>query len=171
MAQAWAEIVARTPDSRFLFVRPEGAAPAFKHNMRRVFAEAGVAPERIGFLPAWGEHLQHYGRIDISLDTFPLTGGTTTCEALWMGVPVVSLRGEAVFERLSHSILTNAGLSGLSVDTAGAYVEAAVALAADPARCTQLRATLRETMRAGPLGQAQAFTRDFFDLAERAAQL
>ncbi|MDP3659958.1 glycosyltransferase family 41 protein [Phenylobacterium sp.] len=168
MLQAWAQVVARTPDSRFLFVRPEAAAPAFRDNMRRAFAEAGVAEQRVLFQPSWGDHLQHYGRMDVSLDTFPLTGGTTTCEALWMGVPVISLRGEAVFERLSHSILTNAGLGELSSASVEGFVETAVALAADRARLTGLRATLRQRLRASPLGQSETFTHDFFDLVSRA---
>jgi predicted O-linked N-acetylglucosamine transferase (SPINDLY family) len=86
-----------------------------------------------------------------------------------MGVPVVSLRGEAIFERLSHSILTNAGLPDLSVETVEAYVATAVALAADIPRLTDLRATLRGALAASPLGQTRAFARDFFALLESAA--
>jgi predicted O-linked N-acetylglucosamine transferase (SPINDLY family) len=102
--------------------------------------------------------------MDVSLDTFPLTGGTTTCESLWMGVPVVSLRGEAVFQRLSHSILTNAGLGDLSTETVDDYVAKAVELAADAPRRVELRRSLRERLRASPLGQTEAFARDYFDL-------
>jgi predicted O-linked N-acetylglucosamine transferase (SPINDLY family) len=166
---AWARVVAAVPGSRFLFVRPEASSKAFKANIAAAFAAHGVAADRLDFAPVRGAHLPWYDRMDISLDTFPQTGGTTTCESLWMGVPVVSLRGEAIFERLSHSILTNAGLPDLSVDTAPAYVAAAVALAADVPRLSRLRATLRAALAASPLGQTEAFARDFFALLESAA--
>ena len=89
----WAEIVARVEGSRFLFVRPESGTPAFRQSMTRIFAQYGVSPDRLQFMAVRGTHLQHYNEIDISLDTFPQTGGTTTCECLWMGVPVVTLVG------------------------------------------------------------------------------
>ena len=164
---AWARVVAQTPGSRFLFVRAEADVPAFRANVTRQFAEAGVAAERIGFQSIAGGHLVHYGLMDISLDTFPFTGGTTTCESLWMGVPVVSLRGEAIYQRQSHSILTNAGLADLSVETVDDYVETAVRLAQDGPRLADLRRTLRARLRASPLGDSEAFTRDFFDLIAR----
>jgi protein O-GlcNAc transferase len=167
--EAWARILAGVPGSRFLFLRPEAAAPVFRENVSRVFAAAGVDPARLDFEPAVGGHMAHYNRMDVSLDTFPLTGGTTTCESLWMGVPVVSLRGEAVFQRLSHSILTNAGLGDLSTETVDDYVAKAVELAADAPRRVELRRSLRERLRASPLGQTEAFARDYFDLLARTA--
>jgi predicted O-linked N-acetylglucosamine transferase (SPINDLY family) len=167
--QAWAQVLAQVPGSRFLFLRPEAAAPAFRRNVARIFAEAGVDPDRLDFDPTVGGHLIRYNRMDVSLDTFPLTGGTTTCESLWMGVPVVSLRGEAVFQRLSHSILTNAGLPDLSVETPEAFVAKAVELAADAPRRAALRRDLRGQLRASPLGRTEAFVQDYFDLAARAA--
>ncbi len=166
---AWAQVMAAVPNSRFLFLRPEAAAPAFQANVSRLFSAAGVSPDRLEYEPTLAGHMAHYNRIDISLDTFPLTGGTTTCESLWMGVPVVSQRGEAVFQRLSHSILTNAGLGDLSVETTQDFVETAIGLADDVARRTALRRTLRADLRTGPLGDTETFTRDFFDLLARAA--
>jgi len=167
--EAWAQVLVNVPGSRFLVLRPEAATQAMRGNVTRIFAGAGVDPARLDFDPTTNGHMAHYNRMDISLDTFPLTGGTTTCESLWMGVPVVSLRGEAVFQRLSHSILTNAGLADLSVDTVGAYVAKAVELAADAPRRAALREGLRAQLRASPLGQTEAFARDYFDLLERAA--
>ena len=102
--------------------------------------------------------------MDISLDTFPLTGGMTTCEALWMGVPVVSLAGKAVYERLSHSLLINAGLGDLSTGTVDAFVARAVALAGDVQRLRQWRAEGRASILAGALGDAPGFARDFYAL-------
>lgn len=166
----WARVLAATPGSRLLFLRPEAAAPAFRQNLARVFAEAGVDPARLDFEPAVGGHMPHYRRMDISLDTFPLTGGATTCESLWMGVPVVSLRGEAVYQRLSHSILTNAGLGDLSTATEDDFVAQATALAGDASRLAELRAGLRERLRASPLGDPQTFARDFFDLVAQTVE-
>ena len=100
----------------------------------------------------------------LSLDTFPLTGGTTTVEALWMGVPVISLHGPSFHERLSHSILSNAGLGEFSVATADEFRHAALALAQDSARRNELRRTMRERLAASPLGDGPGFAHDFYEL-------
>ena len=93
----WADIVRQTPGSRFLFVRPEGAVAAFRENIRNAFEQSGVERDRVDFVAVRGKHMAHYNSIDIALDTFPQTGGTTTCECLWMGVPVVTLVGDPGF--------------------------------------------------------------------------
>jgi predicted O-linked N-acetylglucosamine transferase (SPINDLY family) len=166
----WARVLAETPNSQFLFVRPEGSSPTFCENMRAHFAKAGVASERVRFHAVRGVHLPLYNEIDITLDTFPLTGGTTTCECMWMGVPVVSLVGEALFERLSYSLLSNAGLGDLATFNLDDFVAAAVNLAKDSARRMVLRATLRDQLKASPLGQTQAFAKDFYDLVYNTVQ-
>ncbi len=167
MLRTWARVLARVPGSRFLFVRPEGASPSFVRNIVARFVAEGIAAERIAFRPVRGLHIPHYNEIDIALDTFPQTGGTTTCEAAWMGVPTVSLTGEALFERLSHSILQNAGLGDLCATTPDDYVEIAVRLADDTARIQSLRTGLREQLRFSPLGQTRQFAADFYDLVAR----
>jgi predicted O-linked N-acetylglucosamine transferase (SPINDLY family) len=129
-----------------------------------------VGPERLDFHVAGAEHMRLYNAIDISLDTFPLTGGTTTVEALWMGVPVVSLVGPAFYERLSWSILGHAGLAELVADDLEGYRAAALALAADPRRRRELRAGLRTRLRESPLGDGAGFARDFFGLLEAKAR-
>jgi protein O-GlcNAc transferase len=91
-----------------------------------------------------GRHLPFYNQMDISLDTFPQTGGTTTCESLWMGVPVVTKVGPAVFERLSYSVLNNAGLGEFCARTTDEYVDIAVALAGQPERIGELRRGMRD---------------------------
>jgi protein O-GlcNAc transferase len=164
---AWARIMARCPGSHFLFIRPEGSSVSFRDNIRKVFAAAGIEGDRIEFEAVRGAHLPHYNRIDISLDTFPQTGGTTTCESMWMGAPCVSLRGPAPYERLSYSVLSNVGLPELCVETVDDYVEAAVKLGADAARISELRRTLRDRMRASPLGQVEAWAAGFYDAVER----
>ena len=127
----------------------------------------GIAADRLEFRAVRGKHMPHYNDIDITLDTFPQTGGTTTCEALWMGVPTVTLVGEALFERLSYSILHNAGLGDLCATSPGQFIDIAVALAANGDRIQALRTGLRDQIRASPLGQTEQFARDFYDLIAR----
>ena len=160
---AWARTLAATPGSSLLIFRPECASARFRDNIARAFAAHGVERERLRFEAVRGTgYLDCYDAVDVSLDTFPLTGGTTTCESLWMGVPVVTLAGEAVFERLSHSILTHAGLADLSVADGAAFVAKAVELAGDVERLRRLRRELRAQIAASPLGDGPGFARDFF---------
>jgi protein O-GlcNAc transferase len=163
----WARVLQRVPGSRFLMVRPEAGVAMFRDNMARAFARHGIAADRLAYAAVRGQHMAHYNDIDIALDTLPQTGGTTTCECLWMGVPTVSLVGPAFFERLSFSNLTNAGLGDLAVDTPDEYVETAVALAADPDRRRALRSGLRAAIRASPLGDTRGWVRDFEALTLR----
>jgi protein O-GlcNAc transferase len=167
MFRVWAQVLQATPNSRFMFVRPEGGSASFRRNVLAHFAAGGVAPERIVFNTIRGNHMPQYNELDITLDTFPLTGGTTTTEALWMGVPVVSLIGEGFFERLSASILANAGVAEHATTDKARYVEIATALAADHAQRSELRHGLRERIKAGPLGQTEQFARDFYDMIAR----
>ncbi len=170
MLRAWAAVMVRVPNSRFVFVRPEVGAEIVANNLRAYFEAEGISADRLEFRAVSGTHMQHYNDIDIALDTFPQTGGTTTCEALWMGVPTVTLVGEALFERLSYSILHNAGLGDLCATTTTDYIDIAVALAADSDRLQSLRTGLREQLRAGPLGQTEAFARDCYDLVARTVE-
>jgi protein O-GlcNAc transferase len=163
----WARVLRRVPGSRFLMVRPEAGVATFREGMARAFARHGIAADRLVYAAVRGQHMAHYNDIDIALDTLPQTGGTTTCECLWMGVPTVSLVGPAFFERLSFSNLVNAGLRDLAVDTPDAYVDAAVALAADAERRRALRHGLRETIRRSPLGDTRGWVRDFEALTLR----
>ncbi len=166
----WSQVMNEIPNSRILFVRPEGGSETFRRNLTGEFQRNGVDAERVAFIAVRGVHMQHYNEIDVSLDTFPLTGGTTTTEALWMGAPVVSLRGEAFFERLSASILANCGLDELATDSKDDFVRVAVDLAGDRGRRSALRQDLRERMKSGPLGQTEAFAKDFYDLIDRTIQ-
>ena len=170
MLEVWSQVLRETPGSRFMFIRPEGGSATFRRNLLAEFGRHGIAPERIVFSTIRGAHMPFYNEVDISLDTFPLTGGTTTTESLWMGVPVVSLIGEAFFERLSSSILANCGLKDLATEDKGEFVRLAVALAGDRARRLLLRETLRERIRSGPLGQTEQFAKDFYNLIARTVQ-
>jgi predicted O-linked N-acetylglucosamine transferase (SPINDLY family) len=166
--RTWARIVAQTPDSRFAFIRPEGGTATFRRNVLAEFAAQGVAEERVIFHTVRGRHMPFYNEVDITLDPFPLTGGTTTTEALWMGVPVVSRVGEAFFERLSYSILSNIGLGDLCAPDLEAYAAIAHRLVEDRARRQELRRSLRERIRQSPLGRSDEFARDFYDMVVRA---
>lgn len=168
MLRTWAEITSRIPNSRFMFVRPEGNSPSFRTNILSHFYAAGVSEDRVIFNSVRGAHMPFYNEMDLSLDTFPQTGGTTTCEALFMGVPVVSLVGPAVFERLSHSILSNAGLGDLCADSEEDYVRIAMELAGNRERRQQLRTGLRDQLKASPLGQTRQFAVDFYEMVEHA---
>jgi protein O-GlcNAc transferase len=163
----WAGVMNCVPGSRFLFVRPESGSLAFQDNVARSFAVHGIRADRLEHRAVRGQHMAHYNDIDIALDTAPQTGGTTTCECLWMGVPTVSLVGPAFFERLSFSNLVNAGLRDLTTDSAAAYVDVAVGLAADAPRRRALRHGLREDIRRSPLGDTARWVRDFQALIER----
>jgi predicted O-linked N-acetylglucosamine transferase (SPINDLY family) len=104
--------------------------------------------------------MRTYGRIDIALDPFPWGGGITTCEALWMGVPVVSLVGRTAVGRGGASILANIGVPELVAQTPEQYVQIAAALARDLPRLAELRRTLRARMQASPLMDAPRFARN-----------
>ena len=170
MFEVWAQVLKGAPGSRLMFIRPEGGVESFRRNITAEFARCGVEPGRIVFSTIRGAHMPFYNEVDISLDTFPLTGGTTTTEALWMGVPVVSLVGEAFFERLSASILANCGLADLATGDRAEFVRLAVGLAADRPRRLALRTGLREQIKSGPLGQTEQFAHDFYALIARTVE-
>jgi predicted O-linked N-acetylglucosamine transferase (SPINDLY family) len=163
----WARLLHAVPSSRLLVVLSdvEDAGGPF----RGAFAAQGVAPERLRFvgqLP-YDQYLAHYREVDVALDPFPYAGGTTTLDALWMGVPVVTLAGRAGVERAGVTLLTNAGLPDLIATTADRYVAAAAALAGDAPRLARLRSTLRQTLRESPLTDEPRFMRHL-DAAYRA---
>src|SRR5262249_13817187 len=159
----WAAVMRGVPGSQFLFVRPEGAVPPFRENIERHFEQNGIDPQRIKYVAVRGAHLPHYNEIDVALDTFPHTGGTTTCETLWMGVPVVRWVGEAFFERMSYTNLMNAGLEELCTFSRAEFVSRAIKIAGEAAWRAELKRTARERIRSHPLGQPEAHARDFQD--------
>jgi predicted O-linked N-acetylglucosamine transferase (SPINDLY family) len=105
-------------------------------------------------------HLEAYQRVDVALDTFPYHGTTTTCEAMWMGVPVVSMAGRTHVSRVGASLLNNAGLPELIAGSAEEYVSIAADLAKDLPRLADLRRTMRERMRGSTLMDASRFARN-----------
>lgn len=159
----WARLLRQVPGSRLLLKIAGVSEPTAQDRMRELLAKGGVERERLelmGRTPTTSEHLAVYGRVDIALDTFPYHGTTTTCEALWMGVPVVTLAGKTHASRVGVSLLHNIGLEDLIAHSREQYVEIAVKLAGDVARLAQLRATLRTRMAASPLMNAPQFARN-----------
>ena len=164
VVRLWTLILAALPKARLVIkaagLQSEGAV----RTLRTRFAAAEVDPARIALLP-WHAtlegHLKAYRRIDVALDTFPYHGTTTTFEALWMGVPVVTLAGRTHVSRVGATILSRLDLSALVTVSADAYVSCAVALAQDAERLAGLRATLRDTIRTSVLTDGARFARDF----------
>lgn len=158
--RAWALLLGRLPGARLRMTGAPGGESLDR--MLEIFDAAGVFADRldlVGRLPL-DACLQQYLQIDIALDPFPCNGATTTCESLWMGVPVVSRSGRSGASRSAISLLTNAGLPQLVAGSWEGYIDTALRLAADLPALAQLRATLRERLRASPLLDAQGFTRD-----------
>lgn len=158
----WAEVLEAVPRSRLLARAKPFDDQAEQARFKAAFAERGIAPERIGALPYLPDPLAHmkvYEEVDVHLDSLPYAGGTTSCDALWMGVPVVTLRGDRPSARLGASVLSQLGLSQCIAHTPRAYVAIARALAEDLDRLAALRAGLRERFVRSPLHQAEGFTR------------
>ncbi|MGD0463665.1 MAG: tetratricopeptide repeat protein [Tepidisphaeraceae bacterium] len=155
----WTRILLATPESRLILHAKPGQHLDL---VRERFERGGVSPERLEFLGRqdWPQYVQTYARMDIALDPFPYNGGITTCDALWMGVPVITLSGQTAIGRVGRSILSNAGLPELIARTPQEYVRLAVELANNLDRLKQLRAELRPRLLASPLKDPQQLTRD-----------
>jgi predicted O-linked N-acetylglucosamine transferase (SPINDLY family) len=154
MLQLWARILQRVPNSRLLLKNFALGSPPLPERLNAFLAAQGIPTDRLELIPIQPlplDHLRCYDRIDLALDTFPYHGTTTTCEALWMGVPVVTLAGHRHVSRVGASLLTNVGLTEFVTHSPDAYVEAAVAAARDLPRLAALRAGLRERMQRSPL--------------------
>ena len=156
---AWAAILDRVPGARLLIkAKPLGDEGTRRRLLGRL-ARHGVAPDRAEMMGwvASGSHLGVYGRIDIGLDTFPYNGTTTTCEASWMGVPVVTLAGDRHAGRVGVSLLSRIGLGEMIAASVDDYIEVAVALAGDRTRLRDLRGGMRGMIAASGLTDGKAF--------------
>ncbi len=159
----WARILRRVPTARLVLLHPGFDRMALRARLTEEFAGRGVEPARlelVGRVPD-AERLARHGGIDLALDPFPCSGGLSTCEALWMGVPVITLPGATFAGRQALSHLSVIGLTELVARDVTAYVKLAVTLAEDPARLAALRAGLRERVAASPLCDGPGFARGF----------
>jgi predicted O-linked N-acetylglucosamine transferase (SPINDLY family) len=162
VVQVWARILQRVPQARLTLKTKVLRSPSMQTLVRGAFAAHGVAGERLTLLgndASVREHFDRCNAIDVALDPFPYNGTTTTLDALWMGVPVVSLAGRSHVGRVGVSQLSNLGLSELIARDEDDYVEIAARLAGDLPRLAALRSGLRERLRASPLMDAPRFTR------------
>ncbi len=167
----WARILREVPDARLLFKHDLSGDPRVQERLRRAFARAGGQVDRLLFLeraPDLESHLACYGEVDIALDPWPYNGTTTTCEALWMGVPVVTMAGDRHASRVGASLLTHMGFAaGIAAD-ADDYVGIAVSLGRNADLLEGLRGFFRIETAASPLcdgpGHAAAFGAALRDL-------
>ena len=159
----WARVLQAVPGSRLLIKAPsfkdEGAVRAFKAR----FDALGIAPERLEFRGPVGlaEMMSEYADVDIALDTVPYNGGTTTMQALWMGVPAVVKAGQSFVSRMGASFMTAAGLPGWVARDDDEYVRVAVRMASDRQSLLGLKRSLRQRLQAAPAWNAEGYALDF----------
>jgi predicted O-linked N-acetylglucosamine transferase (SPINDLY family) len=166
--RVWAEILRRVPQSRLVLKYRGLEGEGFRRELLERLAAERIDAARVELLgrSPRRELLADYNRIDLALDPFPYSGGLTTCEALWMGVPVVTCPGETFASRHALSHLSNAGLTETIAHDLDEYVELAVALAGDLPRLAGLRAGLRQRMAASPLCDAERFVDNLASLLQ-----
>lgn len=159
----WVTTLNAVPGSRLILKNPALANPYVMRELRDRFVRAGLAAERLELRPslsAYDDHLRAYDDIDIALDTFPYHGTTTTCEALFQGVPVVTLAGRTHAARVGVSLLSRIGCSDWIAASESAFAAQAAALARDVDRLAELRSRLPQMLRAAPLFDPAAIARD-----------
>jgi predicted O-linked N-acetylglucosamine transferase (SPINDLY family) len=155
----WVRILKRVPDARLVIRSQPGG---HLDRVRALFRAGGVAPDRVEFTGSVRRqaYLERYHELDVCLDPFPYNGHTSTLDALWMGVPVITLAGRTAVGRGGVSILSNVGLPELIAHTPDRYVALSVELAGDRARLAELRAGLRARMQSSPLLDARQYAAD-----------
>lgn len=158
----WADVLQAIPASRLVIKNTSLHDAPTRDRYLQLFVDRGIDLGRLDLLPpihANDEHLGVYGQIDVGLDTFPYNGTTTTCESLWMGVPVVTLAGSMHAGRVGVSLLSQIGLNDLIAKSAKDYVRIAVELVSDRHKLANLRARLRDRMGQSALCNGEAFAR------------
>jgi len=173
--KAWARILKGCENSVLLFKYSYFTDPVIQRTFRARFEAHGVDPERIVFegFSLGAEYLQSFMRIDLALDPSPCPGGTTTCDALANGVPVLTLAGDNFYARIGLQAIDYLGVPELVASSWDDYVEKAVALGNDIGRLNTIRAGIRPAFEASPIRDEKGFTRHFesvlLDMAGRAA--
>ncbi len=162
--ELWARVLQAVPGSRLLMKAQSLTDSTGRKVILERFAAAGIAPDRlelVAYTKTRDEHLRLYNRVHVALDTVPYNGTTTTCEALWMGVPVITTLGDRHAARVSASLLHAAGHPELVASDADAFVRIAASLAQDRERLATLRTSLRAEMAASPLMDAPGYAARF----------
>jgi len=159
---AWCDILKALPDARLVITTDSFNNPQVLENYLKKFEAHGVDRARLSFHGlnnGTQSHMAMYNSVDIVLDTYPYNGDTTTCEALWMGVPVVTLKGDAHCARVGYSLMHSVGLDDWVADSHDEYTRIAVNNARNTSALAELRDTLRDTMAAAPLCDTRGYTR------------
>jgi predicted O-linked N-acetylglucosamine transferase (SPINDLY family) len=157
--ELWSRILRANDDFRLLLKFHAGTDQAVRGHYLRQFERLGVAQDRIE-IAGWKhpvDHLRLYKEVDIALDTYPYNGTTTTCEALWMGVPTLSLVGEHHASRVGLTILSRVGLEVFAASTPEEYVGKAIAFAGEPENLSKIRAAMRSMVTTSALCDAKGF--------------
>ena len=162
---AWARILSALPTARLRLQSRSLGLPAVQQQLAQRMARAGLDPARVRMSPPGDRaaYLGAHAEIDVILDTFPYPGGTTTCEALWMGVPTLTLAGDRLLSRQGASMLAVAGLPDWVATSVDDYVAKAIDLSEDVTALARLRGTLRPRVLASPLFDAPRFAAHFAD--------
>lgn len=165
----WTRVLKAVPKSRLMLNAKPFQEAAFRDSFAARFAEHGIARERLNLVYTSPQPVtwDAYGQIDIALDPFPHNAGTTTIEALWLGVPVISLKDRPSVGRFGVSILEALGLGEWALDTQDAYVEKAVQLASDIKALSHMRHSLRERFEMSPLLDAQGLARNIEEVYKK----
>lgn len=161
--KVWIEILRTVPTSRLIMKTNIFADKTISRQVKNKFLAGGIDSKRILLLPhmsSFKKHMDLYNMIDIGLDTFPYNGVTTTCEALWMGVPVISLAGTAYASRIGVSLLSNVGLGEFIAGSHTEYINTAVMTALDIGKLKYIRTSLRDRMMHSPLMDTEQFVQN-----------
>jgi len=155
----WMELLQRVPKAHLLLYAPPGS---HRERITAAMRAVGLAPERLRFVPrqSFEDYLETYREIDVALDPLPYGGGTTTCDALWMGVPVVSLAGATAVSRAGASLLSNTGLGHFVARSPQEYLTIAASALRDTEALARMRGELRSRIVVSPIMAARKFTRD-----------
>jgi predicted O-linked N-acetylglucosamine transferase (SPINDLY family) len=161
--KTWSQLLDKVPNAKLVLKTKPCNDKNIRRRIKDLFIKNGVGEDRIvikQYADSTRNHLLQYHDIDIALDTFPYNGTTTTCEALWMGVPTITLAGEHHAGRVGMSLLSQIGLGGMIARDTGHYIALASFLAGDIQRLANLRKGLRNAVSVSPLSDSIAFTRD-----------
>lgn len=155
----WSELLRAVPGARLILKDKPLSQQPQRERVMAEFTARGIEPERIDLIghTSWADHMAAYGGVDIALDPFPHNGGTTTMESLWMGIPVVTLKGATSSGRATASILGAAGFADWIADTGDAYLAIAGGLASDMETLAETRRRLRGKLAASPVGHAPTY--------------
>jgi protein O-GlcNAc transferase len=155
----WGGVLQQNPEARLLLL---AANQTHEEELRLSFTKQGVRADQLCFVPKTGlnGYLEYHQRIDVMLDPFPYNGGVTTCDSLWMGVPVLTIAGDSYVSRQGVSILSNVGLSDFIAETPDAFLEKARALAGSRVTLAKMRTELRARLQQSPMMDYASYARE-----------